>query len=120
MGYKNAEDYCKIAKEAAKVMKYTDDSILLIANGSSYYEPSGKWMDWNRKVLTELRDVVSILSIHRYWERSEDYYVYMGQWAIDIEEKITITLPSDIFIARRKYISISGPKITPIKIAATW
>lgn len=46
MGYKNAEDYCKIAKEAAKVMRYTDENISLIANGSSYYEPTGKWMDW--------------------------------------------------------------------------
>jgi alpha-N-arabinofuranosidase len=91
MGYKNAEDYCKIAKEAAKVMRYTDNTILLVANGSSYYEPSGKWMDWNRKVLTELRDVADYLSIHRYWEMSEDYYVYMGQRAIDIEEKITLT-----------------------------
>jgi len=91
MGYKNAEDYCKIAKEAAKVMRYTDNNISFIANGSSYYEPSGKWMDWNLKVLTELRDVADFLSIHRYWEQSEDYYVYMGQHAIDIEEKIKIT-----------------------------
>lgn len=91
MGYKNAEDYCKIAKEAAKVMKYTDKTISLIANGSSYYEPTGKWMDWNLKVLTELRDVADFISIHRYWEQEKEYYAYMGKWANDIEEKITIT-----------------------------
>lgn len=91
MGYKNAEDYCKIAKEAAKVMKYTDDKISLIANGSSNYTPDGSWIDWNQKVITELRDVADYLSIHRYWELSEDYNVYMGQWPMDIEEKITIT-----------------------------
>jgi alpha-N-arabinofuranosidase len=102
MGYKNAEDYCKIAKEAAKVMRYTDNSVSFIANGSSYYEPSGKWMDWNRKVLTELRDVADFLSIHRYWELSEDYYVYMGQHAIDIEEKITITA-AQIEAVRTRY-----------------
>jgi alpha-N-arabinofuranosidase len=102
MGYKNAEDYCKIAKEAAKVMRYTDNSLSFIANGSSYYEPSGRWMDWNRKVLTELRDVADFLSIHRYWEQSKDYYVYMGQHAIDIEEKITVTA-AQIEAVRTRY-----------------
>ena len=102
MGYKNAEDYCKIAKEAAKVMRYTDENIFFIANGSSYYEPSGKWMDWNLKVLTELRDVADFLSIHRYWEQSKDYYVYMGKWANDIEEKIKITA-AQIEAVRTRY-----------------
>ena len=91
MGHKNAEDYCKIAKEAAKIMRYTDNSIKFIASGSSYYEPTGKWMDWNLKVLTELRDFADFLSIHRYWEDSEDYYEYMGRRSNDVEEKITIT-----------------------------
>lgn len=90
MGYKNAEDYCKIAKEAAKVMRYTDRDISLIANGSSNYDPHGKWVDWNLKVITELRDVADYISLHRYWEYSDDYYVYMGQRAVDLEEKIAI------------------------------
>jgi len=91
MGYKNAEDYCKIAKAAARVMRYTDRSIKLIANGSSYYEDSGKWVDWNWKIINELRDVADYISIHRYWDRSDDYYVYVGQRAIDLEEKISLT-----------------------------
>jgi len=90
MGYKNAEDYCKIAKEAAKVMRYTDKNISFIANGSSNYDPYGKWVDWNLKIITELRDVADYVSIHRYWEYSDDYYVYMGQRAMDVEEKITL------------------------------
>jgi len=102
MGYKNAEDYCKIAKEAAKVMRYTDKNISLIANGSSYYEPTGKWMDWNLKVLTELRDIADFISIHRYWEQSEGYDVYMGQWPNDIEEKIIITA-AQIEMVRTRY-----------------
>jgi alpha-N-arabinofuranosidase len=75
MGYKNAEDYCKFAKEAAKIMKYTDNNISFIANGLSYYNPSGKWIDRNLKIITELRDIASFISIHRYWEYSADYYV---------------------------------------------
>ena len=90
MGYKNAEDYCKIAREAAKAMRNTDNTIKFIANGSSYYESTGKWVDWNWKVITELGDIADYISIHRYWEMSGDYYVFMGQSAMDIEEKIKV------------------------------
>lgn len=74
MGYKNAEDYCKVAIEAAKAMRATDNTIKLISNGSSYYESTGKWIDWNWKVITELRDFADYISIHRYWEGGNDYY----------------------------------------------
>jgi alpha-N-arabinofuranosidase len=102
MGYKNADDYAKIAKEAAKIMRYTDKSIQFIINGSSYYEPAGNWMDWNLKVLTELRDFADFISIHRYWEQDKDYYSYMGKWANDIEEKINTTA-SQIRQVRARY-----------------
>jgi len=102
IGYKNAEDYCKIAKETAKAMRQTDKTIKFIACGSSYYEPSGKWIDWNRKIITEFRDIADYISIHRYWEYSEDYYFYMGHWAMDIEEKITLPA-SQIEIVKTKY-----------------
>jgi alpha-N-arabinofuranosidase len=90
MGYKNAEDYCKIAREAAKAMKAIDNTIKFVACGSSYYESTGKWVDWNWKVISELRDIADYVSIHRYWERSDDYYIFMGQSAMDIEEKIKV------------------------------
>ena len=102
IGYKDAEDYCKLAKEAAKIMRYTDDSILFIASGSSYYTPDGRWVDRNLKVITELRDIADYISIHRYWENSPDYYTYMGQSAMDVEEKITV--PANIIsVVRAKY-----------------
>jgi alpha-N-arabinofuranosidase len=90
LGHKNADDYVKIGREAAKAMKAVDGSIRLVASGSSYYERTGKWVDWNRKVLTGLGDMIDYISIHRYWERSDDYYTYMGQSAMDFEEKILI------------------------------
>ncbi len=91
LGYKNADDYVKLAREAAKAMKSVDKSIKLVASGSSYYEPTGRWVEWNWKVLTGLGDMVDYISIHRYWERSTDYYSFMGQSAIDFEEKIKVT-----------------------------
>jgi len=64
MGHKNAEDYSKFALEAAKLMKWSDDSIKLIASGSSNYNAT--WIDWNRTVLTTLRDHIDYLSLHHY------------------------------------------------------
>jgi alpha-N-arabinofuranosidase len=102
MGYKNAEDYCKIAVEASKAMRNTDNTIKFVANGSSYYESTGNWVDWNWKVITELRDIADYISIHRYWEGSNDYYTFMGQGAMDIEEKITTTA-NQIEVIKAKY-----------------
>ncbi|MBN2012235.1 alpha-N-arabinofuranosidase [candidate division KSB1 bacterium] len=91
LGHKNADDYVKIAREAAKAMQSVDHSIKFVASGSSYYESTGQWVEWNRKVLTGLGDMIDYISIHRYWERSDDYYTFMGQSAMDFEEKINVT-----------------------------
>lgn len=102
MGHKNAEDYNKIAVEAAKAMRATDPSIRFIANGSSYYESTGIWIDWNLKVITELRNIADYLSIHKYWERGEDYYDYVGQSAFEVEDKINI-VQSQVNVVKGKY-----------------
>lgn len=99
LGHKTAEDYVKIGREAAKAMKSVDNTIKLVASGSSYYESSGQWVEWNRKVLSGLGDLIDYISIHRYWENSPDYYNYMGQSALDFEEKINVTA-SEIEVAR--------------------
>jgi alpha-L-arabinofuranosidase len=91
LGHKNADDYVKIAREAAKAMRSVDKTIRFVASGSSYYESSGIWVDWNRKVLEGLGDMIDYISIHRYWENAPDYYAFMGQSAMDFEEKITVT-----------------------------
>ncbi len=91
LGYKTAEDYVRIGREAAKAMRAVDNRIRFVASGSSYYESTGQWVEWNRKVLTGLGDMIDYLSIHRYWENSPDYYTYMGQSAVDFEEKINVT-----------------------------
>ncbi len=90
LGYKNADDYVKIGREAAKAMKAVDPGIKLVVSGSSYYESTDQWIDWNRKVLMGLGDKVDFISIHRYWEPSDHYYEFMGQTAMDFEEKIRI------------------------------
>ena len=111
MGHRNAEDYCKIAIEAAKAMRATDNSIKFISNGSSYYESSGKWIDWNWKVITELREFADYISIHRYWDRTDDYYDYVGQSSFDVEEKINV-LQSQINVAKVMY-----PTMKPLHLS---
>ena len=94
LGYMNAEDYVKKGREAAKAMRSVDHSIELVASGSSWYEPTGKWVDWNNTILQGLGDLIQYLSIHRYWENASEYYDYMGQSAMDFEEKIKVTQAS--------------------------
>jgi alpha-N-arabinofuranosidase len=91
LGHKDADDYVKIAREAAKAMRSVDHSIKFVASGSSYYESTGQWVEWNRKVLSGLGDMIDYLSIHRYWEPSPNYDEFMGGSAMDFEEKITTT-----------------------------
>jgi alpha-L-arabinofuranosidase len=91
LGHKDADEYVKIGREAAKAMKSVDKTIKLVASGSSYIEPTGQWVEWNRKVLTGMGDMIDYLSIHRYWENSPDYYTFMGMSAMDFEEKIRVT-----------------------------
>lgn len=107
IGHKSAEDYVKFATEAAKIMKNVDNKLSFVISGSAYYAPDGKWVDWNRKVITGLRNIASYVSIHGYWEKTNDYYKYMGEGAMDVERKITTT--ADIISTVRSKYMMSKP-----------
>ncbi|ADK13218.1 MULTISPECIES: alpha-N-arabinofuranosidase [Clostridium] len=64
-GHLSAEDYAKKACEAAKLMKWVDKDIKLVACGSSY-EMLPTYMDWDRIVLKELYPYVDYISTHNY------------------------------------------------------
>ncbi len=93
IAHKDAEDYIKFAVEAAKAMKRSSPGTDLhfVASGSSYYKDDIDWVEWNWKVIKALYGIADYVSIHRYWDNSDDYYVLLGQRAMDLEEKITIT-----------------------------
>src|SRR5947208_3167160 len=77
MGHRSAEDYGKFALEAAKLMKWTDPSIRLIAAGSSNY--GADWIGWNRTVLDYLKNHIDYLSMHTYvGNRENDYYDFVA------------------------------------------
>ena len=66
MGHRSAEDYGKFALEAAKLMKWTDPNIKLIAAGSSNFNNGIDWIGWNRTVLDYLKTHADYLSLHMY------------------------------------------------------
>ncbi len=79
MGHRSAEDYGKFALEGAKLMKWTDPSIKLVAAGSSNFAPSADWTGWNRTVLEYLKHHVDYLSLHTYVGNSaNDYYEFLS------------------------------------------
>jgi alpha-N-arabinofuranosidase len=95
MGQKNAEDYCKFALEAAKIMQLVDRNIKFIACGASNYRPGtdNSWIDWNDYVLQHMVGNIDYLSVHRYarealsGDRSFSGMMCLG---LDIDQKIDV------------------------------
>jgi alpha-N-arabinofuranosidase len=89
LGHKNAEDYAKMALEAAKAMRAVDREIRLVASGSSNY--GADWIGWNRTVLQTLRNAVDYIAIHTYIQnRDNDFERYMA-WSQTIDHYIETT-----------------------------
>jgi len=76
IGHKDATDYAKAALEVAKLMKWQDPSIKLVACGNG--DPS-----WDRPVLEALVGHVDYISAHHYTtcDELQDYYEVMGSVA---------------------------------------
>ncbi len=71
-------EYARKACEAAKVMKWTDDSIELVACGSSN-SGSPTFGVWEETVLRECYDHIDYLSLHNYYgNRDGDSASYLG------------------------------------------
>jgi alpha-N-arabinofuranosidase len=87
MGCKTAEEYGRVATEAAKLMKWADDSIELVACGSSSAGmPS--FAAWEATVLEHTYHHVDYLSLHTYiGKRGDDRADFFGQ-SVGMEEFI--------------------------------
>ena len=76
--HKTAEEYGRAATEAAKVMKWVDPSIELVACGSSGYDMP-TFGHWERTVLDHTYDYVDYLSLHCYYgPRGENTQGYLA------------------------------------------
>jgi len=91
MGHKDAEEYGKYALEAAKLMKWTDPNVKLIAAGSSHYGQGIDWIGWNRTVLTHLRNHVDYLSLHLYvGNAANNYYEFLAS-SVDLDQRTKVS-----------------------------
>ncbi|MFH1880362.1 MAG: alpha-N-arabinofuranosidase [Bacillota bacterium] len=70
MGKKTAYEYGRTANEAAKLMKWVDGSIELVACGSSSRDMQ-TYASWEYEVLGECYENVDYLSLHRYYGNRE-------------------------------------------------
>lgn len=88
MGHRTAEDYGKFALEAAKLMKWTDPSLKLVAAGSSNYRAD--WTAWNRTVLEYLKDHADYLSLHMYVGNSENDFGEFMASSVELGQRTKI------------------------------
>lgn len=91
MGHRSAEDYGKFALEAAKLMKWTDPSVKLIAAGSSNFNAGADWTGWNRTVLEYLKNHVDYLSLHTYVGNPENDFGEFLASSMMLDHRIKIS-----------------------------
>jgi len=71
VGQKTAHEYGRLAKEAAKAMRLVDDSIELVACGSSN-SSMATFPEWEATTLDHTYDEVDYLSLHQYFGNYSD------------------------------------------------
>jgi len=87
IGSKTADEYGRLAVESAKVMKWVDRSIELVACGSSSSEMP-TFASWEATVLEHTYDHVDYLSLHRYYgNQKNDLKSYLAK-SIDMDNFI--------------------------------
>lgn len=67
IGQKTAYEYGRIANESAKVMKWVDPSIEVVACGSSAYDMP-TFGNWEMEMLDLCYDNIDYVSLHRYYQ----------------------------------------------------
>ncbi|ACT01665.1 alpha-N-arabinofuranosidase [Paenibacillus sp. JDR-2] len=88
IGRKTADEYGRIAAEAAKAMKWVDPTIELVACGSSGQEMD-TFAEWEATVLEHTYDHVDYLSLHSYYgNRSGDSANFLAK-SLGMDQFIT-------------------------------
>jgi alpha-L-arabinofuranosidase len=88
MGHRSADDYGKFALEAAKLMKFTDPKVKLVAAGSSNFGPGSDWTGWNRAILEYLKNHADYLSLHTYVGNTQNDYGDFLASSIELASRI--------------------------------
>lgn len=87
MGAKTAADYGKIANEASKMMKWTDDTIETVLCGSSSRQ-SPTFGQWEETALDIAYDSIDYVSLHQYYgNQANDTPSFLAK-TLELEEFI--------------------------------
>ncbi|GAA2388465.1 alpha-N-arabinofuranosidase [Streptomyces glaucosporus] len=86
-GHKTAEEYGRLAAETARAMRQIDDSLELVACGSSS-QAMPTFAAWEATVLAETYDLVDHISLHAYYEEIDGDRDSFLASAVDMESFI--------------------------------
>lgn len=102
VGHKTAEEYGRIAAEAARAMRMVDPDLVLVACGSSGV-PMPTFGAWEHTVLTEAYEHVDLISAHAYYaEHDGDLASFLAS-PVDMDHFIeSVAATADAVRAARK------------------
>ena len=102
MGAKTAVEYGRLANEASKMMKWTDDRIETVLCGSSSRN-SPTFGEWEAQALEVAYDSVDYISLHQYYDnRADDTPSFLAK-TLEMEEFIyTVICVCDYIKAKKK------------------
>ncbi|RED61741.1 alpha-N-arabinofuranosidase [Cohnella lupini] len=102
IGSKTAVEYGRIACESAKVMKWVDPTIELVACGSSGRQMAS-YPEWEATVLDHTYEHVEFLSLHSYYGNHEkDTATFLGR-SLEMEDFIkSVTATCDYIKAKKR------------------
>ena len=102
IGHKTATEYGRLAVEAAKVMKWVDPTIELVACGSSN-SAMVTYPDWEVEVLDHCYEHVEYISLHTYYALVEDDLETFLARSLAMDEQIeTVIAACDLVKARKR------------------
>ncbi|WP_282940658.1 alpha-N-arabinofuranosidase [Paenibacillus sp. RC67] len=102
IGHKTAEEYGRIACEAAKVMKWVDPTIELVACGSSS-RGMKTFADWEATVLDHTYDHVEYISLHTYYGNKDNDTANFVARSLDMDAFIrSVTAICDYVKAKKR------------------
>jgi len=99
--HKTADEYGRVAHEAAKVMKMVDPSIELVLCGSSNMNMS-TFAAWEATVLEHAYDLVDYISIHTYYDNYADDIGSFLAKSVDMDQFISSVVAICDYVKAKK------------------
>ncbi|MBN1312705.1 MAG: alpha-N-arabinofuranosidase [Anaerolineae bacterium] len=101
IGQKTAEEYGRVAAETAKVMRWVDPGIELVACGSSS-RAMPTFASWEATVLDHTYDLVDYISLHTYYGNQDNDTPKFLARSLDMDQFITSVIATCDFVRAKK------------------